>query len=85
MHSPRDLAPKRSFRRLAQFDTFRVGLIKVAARAVRALPPPQRRPLPASAPRLRASPALAQSRTSDGTTHYNLKITKIAQLIPDVP
>jgi len=34
MHTLRGLTPKRSFWRLAQFDTFRIGLIKVAARVV---------------------------------------------------
>ncbi len=32
MHTLRGLAPKRSFWRAAQFDTLRVGLLKVAAR-----------------------------------------------------
>jgi len=34
MHTLRGLTPKLSFWRLAQFDTFRFGLIKVAARVV---------------------------------------------------
>jgi hypothetical protein len=32
LHTLRDLAPKRSFWRNAQFDTLRLALIKVAAR-----------------------------------------------------
>jgi hypothetical protein len=38
MHTLRGLTPTRSFWRLAQFDTFRIGLIKVATRIKVSLP-----------------------------------------------